>query len=54
MGKFVTTIKTRYTNTAVTADKKAFVSKYSSKNTRKVISGESRGIGKRFTSQTIK
>lgn len=54
MSKFVTTIKTNYTNIPVSKEKKAFVSAYSSKNGRKIITGETRSAGKKFASQLIK
>lgn len=54
MSKFVTNIKTNYTNMQVSAEKKTFVSSYSSKNSRKIISGDNRSTGKKFASQLIK
>ena len=54
MSEFVTTIKTRYTNTPVITEKKTFESLYSSKNKRTVISGDNRNVGKKFTGQLIK
>jgi hypothetical protein len=54
MSKFVTTIKTNYTNVPVSKEKKTFVSAYSSKNGRRIITGENRSSGKKFASQLIK
>lgn len=54
MSKFVTTIKTDYTNTPVYKEKKTFISKYTSKNERKIISGENRSDGKKFASELIR
>ena len=54
MSEFITTIKTRYTNTPVITEKKTFESPYSSKNKRIAISGDNRNTGKKFTSRLIK
>lgn len=54
MGEFVTRIKTNYTNVPVNTENKTFVSTYSSKNSRKVISGDNRNSGKKYASQLKK
>lgn len=54
MSKFVTSIKTNYTNMPVLAEKKEFVSVYNSKNGRKIIAGDNRSAGKKFASQLMK
>ena len=54
MSKFVTIIKTNYTNVSVLKEKKTFVSAYRSKNGRSIITGDNRSSGKKFASQLIK
>lgn len=54
MSKFITTIKTNYTNIPVPKDKKTFVSAYSSKNGRKIVAGDNRSAGKRYASRLNK
>ena len=54
MNKFVTTIKTNYTNKPIDTEKKVFVSAYNSKSGRKIITGDNRGAGKKFASQLMK
>lgn len=54
MSKFVTTIKTNYTNEQISTDKKEFVTSYSSKMSRKVITGDNRSEHKRYASRLIK
>lgn len=54
MSKFVTSIKTSYTNIPVETDKNGFTSIYSSKNGRKIITGDNRNAGKKYASQLMK
>lgn len=54
MSKFVTTIKTNYTNVPAVKEKKTFVSAYSSKNARTTISGDNRRPGTKYASQLVK
>lgn len=54
MSKFVTSIKTSYTNVPVVTDKNVFTSTYTSKNVRKMITGDNRNAGKKYASQLMK
>ena len=53
MNRFTTTIKTNYTNKQVPENNREFVTQYSSKTSRKIITGDNRAEKKRYASRLI-
>lgn len=54
MSKFETNIKTCYTKASKKEAKEIFVSPYSSKNAKKMITGANRSAGKIYASKVVK
>ena len=50
----MTNIKTIYTNVPTNSEKKIFVTPYSSKNVRKIITGENRSAEKKYANKWTK